>query len=143
LAKKKKNHPDQQSLFSPGGKTTKKCAPSKKVKIPTSPVVREKVYAGLDIVELTEKIEEYSRSFGAEYVPNRWNGTADIRLVGTSFDQVKKAIIGLDVLSTTYGFTAKAVVHFKSDKKFDVKYVVNIIVPGVLDTSGDPFANRT
>jgi hypothetical protein len=142
LAKKKKNL-NQQSLFSSGGETTEKGVPSKKVKMPTSPVVREKVYAGLDIVELTEKIEEYSRLFGAEYVPNRWNGTADIRLMGTSFDQVKKTIIGLDVLSTTYGFTAKAVVHFKSDKEFDVKYIVNIIVPGVLDTSGDPFANRT
>jgi hypothetical protein len=141
LAKKKKN-PSQQLLFSSGEGTTKK-EKGKKVKIPTSPVVREKVYAGLDIVELTEKIKEYSKSFGAEYVPSCWNGTADIRLTGTSFDQVKKAIIGLDVLSTTYGFTAKAVVHFKSDEKFDVKYIVNIIVPGVLDTSGDPFSNRT
>ena len=138
--KKKSSSTKQTDFFVKEEKPkTRDGLPQKDVVLPKV-LSREKMYNGMDIVELTEKIRKCVKDGGATYIPNNWNGTANIRMKESAYDVVFIMIKSIVEMAKKYSFGASVKVVVQSDDEFGFQYLLNILVPGILDTSGDPFS---
>ena len=99
---RKKKDKSQQEILGSGKGGSGGAAVSHRV--PDGPPIEEKLYNGLDISALTEKIVEFAERHGASYHPINWNGTARISMVTSDSERLAAFFSGMEELRREYRF---------------------------------------
>jgi len=91
------------------------------------------IYGGLNIDQLTVKIEAICSKYDAEYSSNTWDGTASIEVFFKNFDRVILMLTEMNDLVLKYSFRVRSTIHHHASDEFGFRYKIVILVPAPID----------
>jgi hypothetical protein len=96
-------------------------------------VEKPSIYGGLNIDQLTLKIEAVCLKNDAKYFSNIWDGTANIEVFFKNFDRVVSMLTEMNDLVLKYSFRVRSTIHHHASDEFGFRYKIVILVPAPID----------